>query len=442
MSILAAIPALDHPLWMWLVHIVGTISVLIVLAIVWFYRRTRADEVLVRTGWRGIKIIIDGGIIAFPIIHELKHLSLQTMPLTVKCSDKDSLITKDHYRIDLTANFYVKVEKRHEDIEKALRSIGDKELNVDSIMALVQDKLIWALRSVAASKELQVLHENRQGFAEAVDRNLRSDLAKNGLTLESISVTHFDQTPKTAYKEDNVFDARGLKGITEITERARKEKSDIIKNTEIAIAQKEVATEIEKTRIKTEGERQRLELEKECEFAVADQTKAVEKYRAEREAEKKQFWLQQEEEAGKLAILKDQEIKEADIASQIYLIDKEREKETVRLAKERDIELANRDKEIAIIHKQKELEAAMAEHENARQALITVEKINNIEGYASSSSNQFDEGNRAVLDFFHTGAAMPMFKEMLKFTDIDGENLTLAEIAQKAVQSIPGASAQ
>ena len=54
---------------------------------------------------------------------------------------------------------------------------------------LVQEKLVSALRTVAATKELVELHAKRDEFASAVQEIVTNDLASNGLTLESVTIS-------------------------------------------------------------------------------------------------------------------------------------------------------------------------------------------------------------------------------------------------------------
>ena len=75
-----------------------------------------------------------------------------------------------------------------------------------------------ALRSVAATKDLLELHIKRDEFASAVLENLTADLLQNGLKLETVTISQLDQTPPESLNSQNVFDAQGLRKITEITQ--------------------------------------------------------------------------------------------------------------------------------------------------------------------------------------------------------------------------------
>lgn len=379
-----------------------------------FWKKASADLAFVKTGGRGASVIVDGGTFIIPALHEIKWVNLETMRLLVQRSGKDALITKDKFRVDVMVEFYIKVEPLKEQILSASRSLGEKSLTPDTVKSLVEAKLVGALRTVAATKDMIDLHQDRQSFEDIVQDNLRSDLRANGLTLESVAITHLDQTDKTALDPDNVFDAEGLKLITRATERARKEKNEIQRDAELAIKEKDVQTdiaikaqnadnELKNNKIKQETEvtvkqqniaaqKAKIDADQDLEQKAAQQFKEVETYKAERAAETQRFKYEQEQSVRTREIEKDRAIREADIqrelavstadlARQTAIVSKEREAEEARIAKELAVERAERDKQIGIIEKVREQEAAeaeklatVAERERAAQHVITVQR--------------------------------------------------------------------
>lgn len=393
-----------------LLALIGT-----VIAFKMLYKKTSADLAIVRTGGPGgAKVVVDGGCFVIPFIHEIKWINLESMRLLVTRHGKDALITKDKFRVDIAVEFYIRVEPLAEQVLRAARSLGDKSLTPDNVKTLVEAKLVGALRSVAATKNMIELHQDRQAFEDEVQNALREDLQKNGLTLESVAITVLDQTDKAALDPNNVFDAEGLKLITDATERARKEKNEIQRNAELAIAEKDVATDIAIKRklaenvlenTKTEQERdvgvklqtieaskRKLELDKDLEFAAANQLKEVETFKAERLAETQRFKYEQEQavktrEIEKHRAIEQAEIErqlrvaEADLQRKVVIAQREREAEEARIAKELAVERAEIDKRIAVIAKIREQEAAeaeklatVAEREAAEQNVLTVQQ--------------------------------------------------------------------
>src|SRR5580658_10130147 len=90
--------------------------VLIASVIVRFYRKASANMAFVRTGSGGAKVFKDGGAIVIPLVHHVIPVSLETMRLNVERRAEHALITKDNLRVDLSAEFYIKVQANTDDI--------------------------------------------------------------------------------------------------------------------------------------------------------------------------------------------------------------------------------------------------------------------------------------------------------------------------------------
>ena len=208
------------------------------------YVRTRASEAFVKTGKGGMVVVQNGGAIVIPMIHEILRVSLETMVLPVKREGgQDALITKDKLRADIEAQFYLCVKPKDEDIQAAARSLGSKMGNESAVRELVEDKLISALRNAAATRTLEELNSDRESFTRAVEESIKADLAHNGLTLETVTISRLDQTDPAKLKPDNIFDAQGLRTIAEITQRARTERNLLERAGEREREQQDVETQ-------------------------------------------------------------------------------------------------------------------------------------------------------------------------------------------------------
>src|SRR5687768_12200128 len=206
------------------------------------YHKSSANMAFVRTGMGGIKPIKDGGTIVLPVVHQVIPVSLETMRLNVERRGPHALITRDNLRVDLAAEFYIRVQANTDDIINAARSLGSRNVNPQSVSELVQEKLVSALRTVAATQDLVELHSKRDEFASKVQAIVTHDLASNGLTLESVTISALDQTDPTQLQERNVFDAQGLRKIAEITQKAKVERNEIEQDSAQQITLKNVAT--------------------------------------------------------------------------------------------------------------------------------------------------------------------------------------------------------
>ena len=355
------------------------IMVAILTMIAKLYRKTSASMAFVRTGMGNAKVIRDGGAIVLPVIHHVTPVSLETMRLNVERRAQHALITRDNLRVDLSAEFYIKVEPNSDHILQAARSLGGKNVQPDAVSDLVQEKLVSALRTVAATKDLVELHAKRDEFASAVQEIIQHDLASNGLTLESVTISSLDQTDPGQLQDKNVFDAQGLRKIAEITSKAKVERNQIEREAERQVVEKNVFT----TKKVLDLQRDQAEFEAEQKMKVAN-------VRAARDREVQEFKLAQDEAVSRRDIEKMKNIEttevertlaveQAQVAKKVALIAKLREQETAEILKKQTVEVAERNKEVAVAEKERERAEAQAavltaeaEREAAKQKVMTV----------------------------------------------------------------------
>src|SRR3954471_9889221 len=362
---------------------IGTVVMVVVLVatmITRLYRKASANMAFVRTGMGGARVVRDGGTVVVPVVHQVIPVSLETMRLNVERRGPHALITKDNLRVDLSAEFYIKVQANTEDILQAARSLGNRSVNAEAVSDLVEDKLVSALRTVAATKELVELHAKRDEFAQAVQEILRHDLSSNGLTLESVTISSLDQTDPTQLQERNVFDAQGLRKIAQITQQAKVQRNEI----EQEAAQLVVAKNVSTRKKVLDMERDQAEFE-------AEQRAKVANVRAIREREVAEFKLQQDEAVSRRDIEKMKNIEtaevertlaveQAQVMKQVALVARLREQEQAQILKKQALEVAERGREVAVAEKERERAAAQAEvlaaeaaREVAKQRVLTVQ---------------------------------------------------------------------
>ena len=322
------------------------------------YVRTKASEAFVRTGRGGLTVIQDGGAIVIPMIHEITRVSLQTMVLSVKREGgAGALITKDKLRADIEAQFYLCVKNKSEDIQAAARSLGSKMGDEEAVRNLIEDKLISALRNAASVRTLEELNSNREAFTREVEGFVKDDLAHNGLTLESVTISRLDQTDPKTLRADNIFDAQGLRTIAEITQKARTEKNALDQAGEQEREQQNVETA------------QRL-------FALAQQKAKAE---AEQKAEIATI------NAAQQRIAQEKEI-ERDRAVAIATQQKEQAVQVATQQKEQAVQIAAQQKEQAVSVATQEKFTATAQAERAK-AIKEAEK-NNAEADREKAAQQ------------------------------------------------------
>ena len=211
-----------------------------------------------RTGFGGQKVVQNGGAFVLPILHEVIPVNMNTLRLEVSRGRDKAIITRDRMRVDVVAEFYVRVQAMPEAIAAAAQTLGQRTMQPETLKELTEGKFVDALRTVAAEMTMEEMHEKRGEYVKRVRAVVAADLLQNGLELETVSLTQFDQTSMEFFDPSNAFDAEGLTRLTEQIERRKKLRNDIEQDTMIQIRNKNLDTE-----------RQALDIDRELEYAQA-----------------------------------------------------------------------------------------------------------------------------------------------------------------------------
>ena len=117
------------------------------------YRRASKEVSFVRTGFGGQKVILNGGALVFPVLHEIIPVNMNTLRLPVNRANEQALITRDRMRVDVIAEFYVRVKPSEDSIANAAQTLGIRTMHPDQLKELVEGKFVDALRAVQAVRE-------------------------------------------------------------------------------------------------------------------------------------------------------------------------------------------------------------------------------------------------------------------------------------------------
>lgn len=358
------------------VALLGLLTIGIVFARL--YKRSTKETAFVRTGLGGQKVIMDGGAIVLPVFHERVLVNMNTLKLEVMRRERESLITKDRMRVDVTAAFFVRVQQTAEAVSTAAQTLGTRTLAPEALKSLVEDKFVDALRATAATMTIQELQDKRRDFVQAVQNAVAEDLEKNGLELESVSLTSLDQTDKQFFNPNNAFDAEGLTRLTEQTEARRKQRNDVEQETEMQVRAKNLDAQRQKLTIEQEQEFARLAQQRQVETARAEQAAQIATQQAERSREAEAAKIEAERQVGQKKIEAEREIKSAEIDKNLVVqtreIELERKTEMQRAEQKKQVEIARQDMQIAIANKSKEQSVADALANQARADAVKAEE--------------------------------------------------------------------
>jgi uncharacterized membrane protein YqiK len=355
----------------------GTIVVLLIVAAIviavlvylmnWLYRRSSKEVAFVRTGLGGQKVVVNGGAFVLPIIHEVMPVNMNTLRLEVKRGREAALITRNRMRVDVLAEFYVRVRSSTEAIANAAQTLGRRTMQPEALRELIEGKFVDALRSVAAEMTMEEMHEKRGEYVRRVKQAVAEDLLQNGLELEAVSLTGLDQTNMEFFNPSNAFDAEGLTQLTEEIERRKKIRNDIEQDTLIQIRNKNLEAEKLSLTIDQEGEAARLEHERDIEVRRALQRAELARERAVREQEAEQAQIAARLEVEKQRIVTDRALDEERIR-------REQQIQKLEVDRRKALELAEQQRAIAVAEASKAQSEAQAAAETARAKAVAAEE--------------------------------------------------------------------
>jgi uncharacterized membrane protein YqiK len=352
--------------------LLGLLVVVVVVAIGvwllhWLYLRSSKERAFVRTGLGGQKVVLDGGAFVLPIVHDVIPVNMNTLRLEVARGRDKALITKDRMRVDVIAEFYVRVAASPESVAAAAQTLGQRTLAPEQLKELVEGKFVDALRTAAAEMTMEELHEKRGVYVKRVRDSVAGDLTKNGLELEAASLTQLDQTSMEFFNPSNAFDAEGLTRLTEQIEHRKKQRNDVEQDTLVAIRNKNL-----------EAEKLSLDIDRESEYARLSQHREVEIARARQRAELVTERARREQDSESAQITAKQTIDAARIRSEQTIeqerISKERTLQGAEIERRQAMELAEQQRAIAVARESKAQSEAQAAADGARALAVSAEE--------------------------------------------------------------------
>ena len=326
-----------------------------------------------RTGVGGEKVVMNGGALVLPVFHETMPVNMNTVVLAVVRRDTEALITLDRLRIDVKAEFYVRVRPDAGAIAMAAQTLGQRTMVPEALKDLVEGKFVDALRSVAAGMTMNELHEQRADFVQKVQQASSNDLAMNGLELESVSLTGLDQTSIEHFNANNAFDAEGLTKLTEQIEARKKLRNDIEQDTRVQMETKNLEASQRSFEISRDQEYARLEQEREVEVRRAAQSAEIAREQAERNREADAARIEAKKQVDAQQIEADRLVEEA------------------RIDQQRALEIARQEQQIAVQNKSREESQAKADADEARAKAVAAE-----EQVATSRESEIAERQKKI----------------------------------------------
>jgi uncharacterized membrane protein YqiK len=235
----------------------------------WLYRHSSKDQAFVRTGSGGEKVVMGGGALVIPIIHDMTLVNMNAIPIEIRRAGETSLITKNKLRVDASAEFTVRVIPTEENVSLAARTFGGQTGSPERVKEVIQSRFVDAMAATAATMTMDEIHQNRKGYIQSVAEQVTLSLASNGLELENASLVSLNQTDISVFNPSNAFDAEGLTQLTQEIEERRRLRNRIENEARIDIKLKDYETE-----------QRAIEIDRDLEYARIDQLRDIESRRA------------------------------------------------------------------------------------------------------------------------------------------------------------------
>jgi uncharacterized membrane protein YqiK len=327
-----------------IISIVILVTILIAIGVYllhWLYRHSSKDQSFVRTGFGGERVVMGGGALVIPIIHNITRVNMNAVPVEIRRHGEQSLITRSKVRIDITAEFFVRVVPTEEAISIAARTLGERMRDPMALKEIVQGRFVDAMAAVASRMTMEEIHTNRVTFINEVGAIAGRTLGTNGLELENASLTSLNQTDIAVFNPANAFDAEGLTQLTEQIEERRRLRNQIENDARINIKLKDFETE-----------QRALQIDRDLEYARIEQLRSIESRRAAEQAA-----IEQERSSSTISI-------------ETSKVRAEQEAERVRIAKNRlvEAERINTANEIKTLEIERQRDTEISEI-NSRQSL-------------------------------------------------------------------------
>ena len=364
--------------WILIGLIVGVVVIIILAK---FYQRSSKDVAFVRTGLGGEKVVLTGGKLSIPIVHQITPVNMNTLRLDVKRIESNALVTKDRMRVDLHVVFYVRVMGDKAGVALAAQTLGSRTLNQESIQNLLEGKFVDSMRSVTAEMTLDELHEQGKNFVTKISAIIQESIAYNGLELESVSLSTMDQSAKEFFNSDNTFDAEGLVKITRDIEKSRKTRNEIEKEAELVIHQTNLEAEEKGLTIKYQSEVARLKTESDIAKSKSEQMTEISSVQAIQTSEAKEIEISENERIEKIRMTSEQILRQEKISTEKNIrsaeIEKTNDLEIMEIESQTALKVAEEERERTLLSKKTEraLESVNTSEAEAK-AVSADEKIN------------------------------------------------------------------
>jgi len=340
---------------LWYGGIIAVILILSVAFFIAFFKRATKEISIIRTGFGGEKIIMDNGGFVIPLLHDALVINLNIIKLEITREKQEAFITKNRLRVDMTADFSIRVIPEPKAISLAGQTLGRKTQDTEALKEQLEASCVEALREAAAKMTLESLHDDNDQINNIVEEALGVDLRRLGLQLESVAIAKLHQTDIEYFDRSNALDVVGITYIENRIAENEKEQARVKNDKNVEITASNVS-----------AHKETLKLEEDKARAGAEQELAITKLELEKDRLKEEAKM----EEGIAVAAAHKAVAEAWIETYEVQAKEVAKKEEITTSKETT--MAQRNKEVEIISATREAERTKI----FAEAQATADKLN------------------------------------------------------------------
>jgi len=225
------------------------------------YRTAAKGTVLIVTSGGRSRVEFTGALV-LPVVHtvEVLDIAMHTIEISRR-GGREGLRCRDNIRADVKAAFLVRVNRTAEDVLTVAQIVGcGRAGDPAALLELFGGKFIEALRTVAGQMNFEDLVRRRDEFKDQVIEVIGRDLS--GFVLDDVAIESIEQTPVAELDPNDLFDAEGIRKITETTSREQIRANELRRQRELEVAQQNLVADeqlafIERKRAEAEIEKER-----------------------------------------------------------------------------------------------------------------------------------------------------------------------------------------
>ncbi len=244
----------------------GVILVLVLLLLLFSWKKVPQDKALIVTGLNK-RVITGGGGLVIPFLERADKISLENMAIDAEV--KDSLCSTG-VPLNVTGTIIVKIKRDTESICFAMEQFntGNLQSTIKNVKLTVQGVMEGKLREILSTLTVEEIYQNREMLTSKVQEVAYEDLKAMGLEIMTFTIRDISD-------ENLYLESLGAKQIEEVKREA-------------AIARAEAARDIAIKEAETVRLSKQEELKAETLIAEAQRDKALKEnaYRQEEETAK------------------------------------------------------------------------------------------------------------------------------------------------------------